>query len=74
MKRTIEDVLRQVEDKAALLRHFANSSSLAEEDAPDPATLSGLGDACEEIEIRVRTIRKKLDAESLGIEVDVRGT
>jgi hypothetical protein len=34
--------------------------------------LNGLGDACEEIEGWVRAIRKKLDVEALGIEVDVR--
>ncbi len=47
MQRTVENVLRQVEDQAAMLRFLFDNT--ADSDAwPDPATQSGVADVIEE--------------------------
>jgi hypothetical protein len=64
---TVEEGLKRVEDRAAMLRFFADS--IRDVDiAPDPAVFSGLGDAAREIEDTVRAARRALDVDALGTE------
>ncbi len=67
MALTVEEALRQVEDKAALIRFGADGAAGSQE-PPGPAVLSGLRDVCGEIEELVRTTRESLNVEALATE------
>jgi hypothetical protein len=64
---TVEQVLRRVEDKAAMLcvlLDFASTNPAA----ADAKVLSGLGDVFESIEEDIRHARRALDAAALSVE------
>lgn len=65
---TIEETLRELEHRAALLRHFGASAS-ASPVAPDTSALSGLADAAGELEARIRAVRRLLPAGAREIEM-----
>jgi hypothetical protein len=62
---TVEEGLRQVEDRAAMLRFFADGM-VRVDSVPDPAVFSGLGDVLRQIEDIARAARRSLDAEALS--------
>jgi hypothetical protein len=64
----VEDALRRVEDCAAFLRYAADSAALNPQ-SPTRFALSGMADACADVERTIRAIRKSLDVDALGIEV-----
>ena len=68
---TIEEALRAIEGKAALVRYLASSATLNPE-VPDPALLSGMSDACSEIEDMVRALKGHLTPGALEIELPLR--
>lgn len=64
----IEECLRELTGKAALLRYMALAASI-NPDPPDGAVLAGLSDVCEEIEVLAGAVKDALDADALCIEV-----
>ena len=71
MEITVEESLKRVESRAAVLRYLANLASQSPEH-PDPSVLSGMGDVAEDIEETVRAIRRGLDIEALCTDVELR--
>lgn len=71
---TIEEALRTIEDRAAMLRFFSDAIRQVDV-APEPAFFSGLGDSLGEIEAIARAVRQVLDAGALCVELgsDQRG-
>jgi hypothetical protein len=65
---TVEEGLRQVEDRAAMLRFFADGM-VRVDSVPDPAMFSGLGDVLAQIEDIVRSARLSLDAQALSTDL-----
>lgn len=65
---TIEDCLREIIAKAALLSHFASSAALNPA-VPSPDALAGLSDVCDDIETKTRAVKGALRAVQLAIEV-----
>lgn len=66
---TVEDVLRLITDRAALLKHFGDSAAINHDVAPDARAFSGLADACGELEEWARAIHDALDVEALGVQI-----
>ncbi len=67
--RTVEEVLRRVEDRAAMLRHHADNAG----DEPiDRRALSGIADCCEEIEEDIAAVKRTLSVDVLGEEIKPR--
>ena len=62
---TIEEGLRQVEDRAAMLRFFADGIGGSDR-VPDQAVFSGLADVLGQIEDIARSARRSLDADALS--------
>jgi len=62
---TVEEMLRRVEERAAMLRFFADGTTTSIE-PPSARAWSGLADVCEEIESAARNVRKSLDAGALN--------
>jgi hypothetical protein len=74
MKITIEEGLRSVEERAAMLRYLLDNASLHSHEIPDPKVLSGLGTVMQEIEQTVERVRRGLGGEVLNLELrDKRG-
>jgi hypothetical protein len=65
---TVEEALRSLEDRAAMLRFFSDSTRQIDV-VPEPAFFSGLGDSLGEIEAIARAVRRVLDVHALGIEL-----
>lgn len=63
----VEEALRVIHEKAALLRYLSDTASHGAEAAPDSAVLSGLGTVCGEIERLTRRVKLALDANALDI-------
>jgi len=66
---TVEDVLRLITDRAALLRAFGDAASVNHQEPPDERALSGLADAAGEMQGWARSIHDALDADALGTEI-----
>jgi hypothetical protein len=64
----VEEVLRELESKAAMLRYLNDSAALNPE-LPDAAALSGIADVCGEIQRWARSTRGSLSVEALGTAV-----
>ncbi len=65
---TVEEAIRSIEDRAAMLRFFADS--MRQVDAvPDPAFFSGLGDSLGEIQAIAHTVRRALDVNALSTTI-----
>jgi hypothetical protein len=70
----VEEALRAIEDRAAMLRFF--SDSIRQIDVvPERAFFSGLADSLGEIEAIARAVRQVLDVGALGMQLgsDQRG-
>jgi hypothetical protein len=65
---TLEEALRQLEDRAALLRYLAASAAINPE-PPDRAVFAGMGELSADIERMARCARKALDADTLCAEL-----
>ena len=65
---TVEEALRTVEDRAAMLRFFADSIRQVEV-VPEQAFFSGLADSLEEIQSLVHAVRRVRDVDALGTEI-----
>lgn len=65
---TVEEALRRVEDRAAMIRFLADSIRQVDI-VPEPAFFSGLADTLGEIERIARTARRSLDVGALGTEM-----
>jgi hypothetical protein len=64
----VEEALRSLEDRAAMLRFFADSIPKIDV-VPERAFFSGLADSLGEIEAIARAVRRVLDVDALGIEL-----
>lgn len=64
---TVEEAIRSIEDRAAMLRLFADS--IHTDSVADPAFFSGLADAVGEIEAIAQAVRRALDVDALGTEI-----
>ncbi len=62
---TIEEGLKDAENKAAFLRVWAESAAHVPY-VPEQAVFDGLSDLCETIQDLVRNARRSLDADALG--------
>jgi hypothetical protein len=65
---TVEEALRQIEDRAAMLRFLADSIRRVDV-LPEPAFFSGLADALGEMETIARTARRSLDVQALDTQL-----
>ena len=61
--RIVEEALREIADKAALLRYLT-AVRLGEE-VPDTSVLSGLNDVCSEIEELARGVKRSVPNDAL---------
>jgi hypothetical protein len=62
----VEEALRVIHEKAAVLRFLSDSASHADFASPDSAVLGGMGSVCADIEALTRRVKKALDATTLG--------
>lgn len=65
---TVEEALRQIRDRAAMLRYLAESVALNPA-LPDVAVMNGVGDVCEQIEDTAQLVADALDMHALSIEL-----
>ena len=65
---TAEELLRAIEDKAGMLRYLTSAGKAADE-PPDQTALSGIEDACRDIEQMAAAVRRSLTADALVIEI-----
>ena len=63
---TIEETLRRLEDRAAMIRHLAENTG---REPLSKSVLSGVADACEDIVEMAQKIRGGLTADALSAEV-----
>jgi hypothetical protein len=70
--RTVEEVLREVADSAAMLRYALDSGALNDAEPPDQAALSGLADAARQLHERATAARRALSADALSTPVRLR--
>jgi hypothetical protein len=57
---SIEDALRVITEKAAVIRFLSDSGSYADYQAPDSAVLRGLGAMCSDIEELTQRVQRAL--------------
>jgi hypothetical protein len=65
---TTEEALRQIEDRCAMLRFFADSIRQIDS-VPDAAVFSGLADDLAEIAAMAHAARRALDVSGLSTEI-----
>jgi hypothetical protein len=66
----VEEALRTLEDKAAMLRFLADAAAASKiQSVPEPRTVSGIADACGEIERLARGTRRALEVQARGVEL-----
>ncbi len=65
---SVEEALRRVQDCAAMLSYAADSAAL-NPNGPTRFALSGMADACADVERTIRAVRRTLDADALGNDV-----
>ncbi len=65
---TLEEGLRVIEQKAALVRSWAEYAGHSPM-TPEPAAIHGVGEVCDELEQLARSMRRGLDSEALAAEV-----
>ena len=61
----VEEALRTITEKAAVLRYLSNTAAHGDHAAPDSAVLSGIGTVCEDIETLTKRVKLALGAEVL---------
>jgi hypothetical protein len=64
----VEECLREIRGKAALVRYLASSATLNPE-MLDPEVLAGLWTVCEEIESLTASVSRTLSVDTLAVEV-----
>ena len=64
----VEEALRAVEDRAAMLRFFSDSIQQIDV-VPERSFFSGLADSLGEIEAIARAVRHVLDVDALGVGI-----
>ena len=64
----IEETLRAIREKAALVRYLASSATVNPE-APDPDVLTGMWTTCEEIESLTKAVSRALPVDALSTEL-----
>src|SRR2546425_11229617 len=66
----VEEALRRLEARAAMLRFLADSAAASTNGSvPEPAMFSGLADTLEEIQRLACSARRSLGVEALGTEL-----
>ena len=65
----VEQTLRRLQDRAAMLRYFADGSARSTDAAPDPEVFSGLADALDDIAAMAQALRSSLSVEALDTAV-----
>ncbi len=68
LRPTIEDALREIQHKAAMLRYLADAASINPEQ-PDPAVLSGLAFVCDDIRLTAARMARSMSVEALSEEI-----
>lgn len=68
---TVEEALRVVREKSALLRYVFDSASLNPEIMP-PMVMQAIGSVCEEIHENAEKVKTVLPADAMNTEVDSR--
>ncbi len=71
MKIPVEEALRRAEHRTAFVRYAADTAA-SNSEVPTPEALSGMADVLDEVETLVRSVRKALDADALGVELRLR--
>jgi hypothetical protein len=56
----VEQALKRLEDRATMLRFFADTAASVDPPAPDPSVFSGLGDLCADIQHCAQVVRRAL--------------
>ena len=67
-KLTLEECLRAIENKVALIAYLA-ALAIETEHEPSGALFEGISDVCNEIEEMVRETRKALKGDALSVEI-----
>ena len=62
---TIEDCLREIRERAALVRYLSSSATINSE-IPDAAVLGGMSDVCDDIETLARSVVDALPIDTLA--------
>jgi hypothetical protein len=57
---SIEEALRVITEKAAVMRFLSDSASYADHQGPDPAVFGGLGTLCDDIEALTSRVKSAL--------------
>jgi hypothetical protein len=65
---TLEEALREIQNRAAILRYLA-SSAIINPETPDPQVLAGIGDVCSDIEGLAASAKDRLGVSVLDIEL-----
>ena len=68
MTLSVEEALRRIEEKAAMLRFLAHAAANMPEGAGE-TVYNGIGETCEEIETLAQTARRSLGVEALSTEL-----
>lgn len=68
----VEEALRAICEKAAVLRFLSNTAAHDNGSGPDSAVLSGIGSICEDIEALTTRVKHALDATTLDVNLSTR--
>jgi hypothetical protein len=68
----IEQTLRTMRERAALLRYMCDVAAVVDAPAPPRAALSGMGDVCEDIERMAQQVADALDLAALDATLGTR--
>ena len=71
---SVEEALRVITEKAAVIRFLSDSASHAARASPDSAVLGGLGTICSDIEALTSRVTKALTATALETPLPSRST
>lgn len=66
---SVEDALREVENRSAMLRYFADSAAGNFAGPPEPHVFQGLADTLRVMQVLARRVRMSLDNEALAEEL-----
>jgi hypothetical protein len=67
MTLNVEEAIRSIREKAALLRYLSATASHGSAAAPDSAVLGGIGEVCSDIEALSRRVKLALSTEALDL-------
>lgn len=69
MNLNVEQALRVITEKAAVVRFLSDSAANGSHGSPDSAVLSGIGTVCADIECLTQRVKRALDVEALDLEL-----